>query len=45
VSGGERKRVNIGNELIADPSVLFCGEPSLGFLVSLMILHKGATKA
>ncbi|XP_030643909.1 ATP-binding cassette sub-family G member 2-like [Chanos chanos] len=30
VSGGERKRTNIGMELIIDPSVLFLDEPTTG---------------
>jgi ABC-type multidrug transport system ATPase subunit len=30
VSGGERKRVNIGIELLADPLVLFADEPTTG---------------
>lgn len=30
VSGGERKRVNIGVELIADPAILFMDEPTTG---------------
>eukprot|EP00002_Diphylleia_rotans_P023681 TRINITY_DN465_c0_g1_i6.p1 TRINITY_DN465_c0_g1~~TRINITY_DN465_c0_g1_i6.p1 ORF type:complete len:605 (+),score=129.58 TRINITY_DN465_c0_g1_i6:3944-5758(+) len=30
VSGGERKRVNVGNELITDPSVLMLDEPTSG---------------
>ncbi|XP_029360799.1 ATP-binding cassette sub-family G member 2-like [Echeneis naucrates] len=30
ISGGERKRTNIGMELISDPSVLFLDEPTTG---------------
>lgn len=30
VSGGERKRTNIGMELILSPSVLFLDEPTTG---------------
>eukprot|EP01103_Thecamoeba_quadrilineata_P018866 TRINITY_DN7420_c0_g1_i1.p1 TRINITY_DN7420_c0_g1~~TRINITY_DN7420_c0_g1_i1.p1 ORF type:complete len:656 (-),score=111.76 TRINITY_DN7420_c0_g1_i1:206-2122(-) len=30
VSGGEKKRVNIGREIISDPSILFLDEPTSG---------------
>ena len=30
VSGGEKKRVNIGSELLTDPSVIILDEPTSG---------------
>ncbi|KAJ0006064.1 hypothetical protein NQD34_013337 [Periophthalmus magnuspinnatus] len=47
ISGGERKRTNIGMELIIDPSVLFLDEPTTGLDAStagsvLLLLKKMA---
>ncbi|XP_069781699.1 broad substrate specificity ATP-binding cassette transporter ABCG2-like isoform X1 [Narcine bancroftii] len=49
VSGGERKRVNIGMELIIDPSVLFLDEPTTGLdastaLAVLLLLQRMSRK-
>ena len=45
VSGGERKRTNIGMELIIEPQVLFLDEPTTGLdantAVSVVQLLKG----
>ena len=30
ISGGEKKRVNIGSELLTDPSVIILDEPTSG---------------
>jgi len=45
VSGGERKRVNIGMELIISPGILFLDEPTTGLDAStantvISILHR-----
>uniref|UniRef100_A0A8C2XES7 ATP-binding cassette, sub-family G (WHITE), member 2a n=1 Tax=Cyclopterus lumpus TaxID=8103 RepID=A0A8C2XES7_CYCLU len=48
ISGGERKRTNIGMELIIDPPVLFLDEPTTGLDAStansvLLLLKSGRT--
>lgn len=40
VSGGERKRTSIGVELITDPMLIFCDEPTTGldsFTASIVV--------
>ena len=37
ISGGERKRTNIGMELIMSPSVLFLDEPTTGLDASTAV--------
>ncbi|GLD52301.1 ATP-binding cassette sub-family G member 2-like protein [Lates japonicus] len=49
ISGGERKRTNIGMELIIDPSVLFLDEPTTGLDAStansvLLLLKRMANR-
>jgi ABC-type uncharacterized transport system YnjBCD ATPase subunit len=45
ISGGQRKRVNIGMELVADPTILFLGKPRISsrieFPCARMLMKKG----
>lgn len=39
ISGGEKKRLSLGCELIASPSVIFSDEPTTGKHTSLISAH------
>jgi ABC-type multidrug transport system ATPase subunit len=45
ISGGQRKRVNVGLELVADPALLFLDEPTSGLdsTASKLVVQVGAT--
>ena len=45
ISGGQRKRVNIGMEMVADPSLLFLDEPTSGLDSTTSFAVIGALKS